>query len=81
MIIKITPGVNFTNILLTAFTRTDPKSAKKDSQVKQLFVALGSACVKAVCKHVDEIDPLSQFHQRIGAKCKFARAQSLKQPV
>ena len=30
--------VNFTNILRAAFTRKDPKSAKKDSQVKQLFL-------------------------------------------
>jgi hypothetical protein len=37
----------------------DPKSAKKDSQVKQLFALLGSACVKAACKDVDEIDPSS----------------------
>ena len=40
-------GVNFTTI---------PK-AQKDSQVKQLFALFGSACVKAVSKHVDEIDP------------------------
>ena len=51
------PGINFTIILQAAFTHADPKSAKKDSQVKQLFALLGSASVKAACKHVDEIDP------------------------
>ena len=30
---------------------------QKDSQVKQLFVLSGSALVKAVHLHVDEIDP------------------------
>ena len=35
----------------------DPKSAKKVSQVKQLFVLLGSASLKAAHKHVDEIQP------------------------
>ena len=35
-----------------------PKSAKKDSQVKQLFALLGSASVKAAHKHGDEIDPM-----------------------
>ena len=30
---------------------------KKDSQLKQLFVLAGSVGIKAVCKHVDEIDP------------------------
>ena len=52
-------GVNFTDILRAAFTRADPKIAKKDSQLKQLFALLGSAGVKAVLKHVDEIDPRS----------------------
>ena len=48
-------GVNFTNILHAAFMHPDPKSAKKDSQVKQLFDLLEPMCVKAVHKHVDEI--------------------------
>ena len=48
---KITrPRVNFINILRGAFTRRDPKSTKKDSQVKQLFALLGSLGVKAACK-------------------------------
>ena len=33
---------------------------QKDSKLKQLFVLLGSANVKAACKHVEEIDPLRQ---------------------
>ena len=41
------PRVNFTNILQAAFTLADSKSAKKDSQVKQLFALLGSLSVKA----------------------------------
>ena len=51
------PDVNFTNILGAAFTHTDCKSAKKDSQVKQLCALSGSVCVKAAHKYVDEIDP------------------------
>ena len=50
-------GVNFTIILRAPFTPTDPKSAKKDSQVKHLFALLGSVSVKVVRKHVYEIDP------------------------
>ena len=53
----VAPGVNFTNILCAAFTHADPKSAKKTSQLKQLFALLGSAGIKAACKLVDEIDP------------------------
>ena len=41
----------------------DPKSAKKDSHVKQLFALLGFSSVKAVCKHVDEIDPFNSTQQ------------------
>jgi len=33
-------NIDFTNILCAAFTGIDPKSAKKDSQVKQLFALL-----------------------------------------
>ena len=30
---------------------------QKDSQIKQFFGLLGPESLKAVCKHVDEIDP------------------------
>ena len=38
---------------------TQSPKAKKDSQVKLLFKLLGSACVKAERKYIDEIDPRS----------------------
>ena len=37
----------------------DPKSAKKDSQVKQLFANLGSALVKAASKIDPKRDPFN----------------------
>ena len=46
-------GVNFAIILHAAFTPSDPKSAKRQSNQ----ALLGSASVKATRKHVDEIDP------------------------
>jgi hypothetical protein len=49
-------GLNFINVLLTAFTLEEPKSVKKESQVISLFTLLGSTSVKADCKCVDEID-------------------------
>ena len=58
---SLKPRVNFTIILQAAFTPGDPKSAKKDSQVKQLFALWGSASIKAVRKHVDVIDPYSNL--------------------
>ena len=62
----MTPRVDFTNILRAAFTHTNPKSAKKDSQVKQPFALLGYVSVKTAYKHVDEIDTkctLCTFHE------------------
>ena len=41
------PGVNFTNILQAAFTRADPKSAKKLLNLTVYFALLGPARVKA----------------------------------
>ena len=41
-------GVNFTNVLQAAFTRVDPKNAKTDSQLKQLFWAFG-ICARKSC--------------------------------
>ena len=62
MLMKSTPqtyrlGVNFTNILQATFMNTDPKSAIKDSQVKQLLALLGSVRVRAARINVDEIYP------------------------
>jgi len=56
IMVKLTPGVNFINILLKAFTLADPKSAKKHSQIISLFLCFWG-CVKAAHKHVGEIDP------------------------
>jgi len=36
------PGVDFTNILLAAFSREDPKSAKRQSNHQCLFALFGS---------------------------------------
>ena len=59
---KDRPGVNFIIILRAAFTNeqllhTHIPKAQKDSHVKQLFALVGSACVEAASKHVNEIDP------------------------
>jgi len=33
MLVNLTPGLNFINVLCTAFAHVDPECAKKDSQV------------------------------------------------
>ena len=45
--------------------------AQKDSQVKQIFVLWGSAGVKAVLKHVDEINPRTMPHGDEGKMSAF----------
>jgi hypothetical protein len=50
MLVKLTTGVNFTNILHKAFTRSDPKSAKETDSLTLFFAQLGSARAKAALK-------------------------------
>jgi len=47
MLVNLTTGVNFTNILRAAFTLVGPKSAKRHCQLGCLFAHTGSAIVKA----------------------------------
>jgi len=47
---KSTPGVNFTNALLAAFTLVDPESIKNTVKSSVSFMLLGSGRVKAVCR-------------------------------
>jgi len=47
---KLTSGVDFTNIVDAVFMQADPKSAIKYSQVLSLFALLGSVHVKAARK-------------------------------
>jgi len=46
-----------THVLWEAFRRKDPKCVNCYSCLDYLFTLLGSASVKAVRKHVDEIEP------------------------
>ncbi len=59
MLIKLTPGVDFTNILFTAITCIDHKSAKMTDGLIVFFALLGSALVKAAQKNVDKIETCS----------------------
>jgi len=50
MIVKLTPGIDFTNILYKAFTIADPKSTKKIDGLAVFIALLGFAHLKAGCK-------------------------------
>ncbi len=50
MLVKLTPGLNFTNVLSTAFTLADPESVKRYLDFAVLFTLLGPTSIKVVRK-------------------------------
>jgi len=65
-----TPGFNFTNILHTAFTRPDPKSAKKTDNLTIYFALLLSAYIKSAHKMLTKLTP--------GKHCKYYSQMAVK---
>jgi len=58
-----TAGVNFINVLCTAFTLVDPKSVKKIGNLTVFFMLLGSARVKAVHRMLVKLTPAFESRQ------------------
>ncbi len=56
MLMKLTTGVDFTNILLAAFIRADTKAQKTDD-LTVFFALLGSEQVKYVYKTLVKLTP------------------------
>ena len=54
--------LQFHQHLTSSFYTRRSQKHKEDSLLKQLFALSGSVGIKAVRKHVDEIDPLCLFH-------------------
>ena len=68
----------FHQSVYTQLLRVQIPKAKKDSQLKQLFVLSVSVGIKAACKNIDEIKPRwGQLHQPIVAKHKCTSTRSL----
>jgi len=55
--IRVKPGVNFINVLRTAFMLVDSKSAKKIDNLTVFFTLLGPACIKAVHRTLVKLTP------------------------
>ncbi len=53
------PGVNFINVLRTAFTPVVPQSVSTQSNCQYLFMVLGSMRVKAVRRTLMKLSPVS----------------------
>jgi len=59
---KLTPWLNFINILHTAFTLIVPECANKTVKSAVSFGAFGTYERKSCTYNVDEIEPLSRFY-------------------
>jgi len=57
MLVKLTPGVHFINVLQAAFTCTDSKSIKGTVKLSIFFTLLGSAIVKAARRLLAKLSP------------------------
>ncbi len=84
-LMKLTPGVNFTNVLCTASTCADPINEKKYSKVVRsqkrrktnglaaFFALLGSACVKTACKMFVKLAPEKYRQNKQFSICQLER--------
>jgi len=59
--VGLAPGVNFINILRTAFTLVDPESIKRYWWLNCIFCAFGIYEHKSCMLNIDEIDPRSDI--------------------
>jgi len=57
MLVKLSPGVNFINVLQAAFACADPKSVKKTVKLSIFFALLGSAREKAIRRTLTKLTP------------------------
>jgi len=63
MLMKLTPGLNFINVLRTAFTLVDTERVIIQSNPQYLFMHLGSTCAKAVRRTLVKLTPDRQQSQ------------------
>ncbi len=57
MLVKLTPGLDFINVLRTAFTPVAPQSIRTQSSCQYLFTLWGSTSVKAVRRTLMKLHP------------------------
>ncbi len=71
MLTKLTPGLNFINVLRTAFTPVVPKSVKIQLSHKYLFTLSGSTGAKAACRTLMKLTPeRRQMTDRKKCRCR-----------
>ncbi len=58
---KLSPGVNFNNILRTAFSQPDPKCTKKTFKSKIFFMLSGSLFIKGADEIPTQVVKIARF--------------------
>jgi len=56
---KLSPGVNFINVLQAAFTHANPKSSKKTAKLSVFFALSGSGGAKLAHRTLMKLTPVS----------------------
>jgi hypothetical protein len=83
MLMKLTPAVNFINVLRTAFTLADPKRVKNTDEITAILILSGSTSVKALHKTLMKLLPeaLTQACQTRGPRAACVSIACLMQPA
>ncbi len=82
MLMNLTPGLNFINILGTAFTLADPESVKRYLyDLAVLFTLLRSTSVKAEHKMLMKLTPGLNFINVLHTAFMLAEPKSVKKTV
>jgi len=68
---KLTPGVNFINVLRAAFTRADPKSVKFQLSCQYHFTLLGSTHTKAARRTLTKLTPALWNGRSMFVECSY----------
>jgi len=66
MLLKLSPGVNFINVLHKAFMSSDLESIKIQSSGQYLFTLLSSAGVKAARRSLVKLSPEEEMEHFVG---------------
>ncbi len=78
---KVASGVNFINVLLTAFALVDPKSVKNAVESSVSFMLLGSTSVKSEHRTLMKLSPGVNFVNILRAALTPTDPKSRKTPV
>jgi len=81
MLVKLTPGLDFINVLRTVFTPVAPQSVRTQSSCQYLFMPLGSTRVTAAHRTLMKLTPWVDFINYLHTAFTLAEPKSIKKTV